>query len=40
VRFRRNGSLYTGQARIVSDPVPGEKALRLDFRGVDVLYIK
>jgi hypothetical protein len=40
VRFRRNGSRYTGMAKIVSDPVATGKSLRLDLCGVDVLYIK
>lgn len=40
VKFRRNGSHYTGMARIVSDPVVTGKTLRLDLHGVDVLYIK
>jgi hypothetical protein len=39
VKFRRNGSHYTGLARIVSDPMPTGRTLRLDLRGVDVLYI-
>jgi hypothetical protein len=39
VKFRRNGSCYTGMAKIVSDPVAIGKTLRLDLRGVDVLYI-
>jgi hypothetical protein len=40
VKFRRNGSLYTGMAKIVSDPMAMGKTIRLDLRGVDVLYIK
>jgi hypothetical protein len=40
VRFCRNGSRYTGMAKIVSDPVATGKSIRLDLRGVDVLYIK
>jgi hypothetical protein len=39
VKFRRNGSHYTGLAKIVSDPMPTGRTLRLDLRGVDVLYI-
>lgn len=39
VRFRRNGSHYTGKAKIVSNPVAIGTTLRLDLRGVDVLYI-
>jgi hypothetical protein len=40
VRFRRNGSNYTGMAKITSDPVATGKTLRLDLCGVDVLYIR
>jgi hypothetical protein len=40
VRFRRNGSNYTGMAKITGDPVSMGRTLRLDLRGVDVLYIK
>jgi ribosomal protein RSM22 (predicted rRNA methylase) len=39
VRFRRNGTSYTGMARIISDPVATGKTVRLDLCGVDVLYI-
>lgn len=40
VKFRRNGSHYSGVARISSDPVAIGEMLRLDIRGVDVLFIK
>ena len=39
LRFSRNGSRYSGVARIVSSPVATGKHVRLDVRGVDVLYI-
>ena len=39
VKFQRNGSQYTGMARIISDPVATGGTLRLNVRGVDVLYI-
>jgi hypothetical protein len=39
VKFQRNGSQYTGMAKIISDPVANGKTLRLNLRGVDVLYI-
>jgi hypothetical protein len=40
VKFRRNGSHYCGLAKIISDPVTTGGSLRLDLRGMDVLYIK
>jgi hypothetical protein len=40
VKFLRNGSHYSGMAKIVSDPVASGGKLRLDLRGTDVLYIK
>jgi hypothetical protein len=40
VKFRRNGSHYTGMAKISGDPVTTGKTLRLGISGVDVLYIK
>lgn len=40
VKFLRNGSHYTCMARIVSVPVTTDGKLKLDLRGVDVLYIK
>ncbi len=39
VKFQRNGSQYTGMAKIISDPVATGGTLRLNVRGVDVLYI-
>lgn len=40
VKFLRNGSHYMGMARIVSDPIATDGKLKLDLRGVDVLYIR
>jgi hypothetical protein len=40
VKFLRNGSHYSGMAKIVSDPVATDGTLKIDLRGVDVLYIK
>jgi hypothetical protein len=39
VRFRYNGSRFTGIARIAGDPVATEKSLRVDLCGVDILYL-
>jgi hypothetical protein len=40
VKFLRNGRHYTGMAKIVSNPVATDGKLKIDLRGVDVLYIK
>jgi hypothetical protein len=40
VKFRRNGSRYTGTAKITGDPVAMGNTIRLDLCGVDVLFIR
>jgi hypothetical protein len=40
VKFLSNGTHYTGMAKIVSDPVAVDGKLKINPRGVDVLYIK